>query len=194
MNGTYSMAKSNVCCALLAFLLVFGGTASAGGLVTKASPKHCVQGLYSQPPGGPFSVFLFCDDAQGINIGVVNTSAGAGPGAITLAPPMEWDKWDVNNRFWQEPDWATDITSFAWTADLRYLYVATSYVYGTDGLYKLDLVKRSYTKLLPLKAPSKYAKLFVITGIDKQSGTVTVNSTYFDPVAKKTETKTVEIK
>ena len=100
-------------------------------LLTRASGKNCVHGLHQQPPGGPFSVFLFCDDAAGSNIGVVNALPGAGPGKIDLGELKEWNNWDVNSRFWQDKEWATDVTSFAWSPDLKFLYVATGEVYGT---------------------------------------------------------------
>ncbi len=68
----------------------------------QASPKYCRHGLHVQPNGGSFSVFLFCDDAVGSNIGVILTEPGAGPGKIRLTGTKVWDKWDTNNRFWQE--------------------------------------------------------------------------------------------
>jgi hypothetical protein len=48
------------------------------------SQKACRHGIHEQPNEGPFSVFLFCDDAGGSNIGVILTEKGADPGKIKL--------------------------------------------------------------------------------------------------------------
>ena len=182
---------------LIALLFLLSTSASAGELVVCPLPNQCVQGLYPQPSGGPFSVFLFCDDALGMNIGVINTSGAAGPGKIDLPPPKNWDRWDVNDRFWQERDWATDITSFGWSPDLKYLYVATSSVYGKGGLYKLDLIKRTYTRLLPERGKSQIAKHgyeSLIISINEQTGVVTAQSTFFNASTNRTETVRAELK
>ena len=110
---------------VIAFLLYVPLCMAGDDILVKAGAKACTQRLYRQPNGGPFSVFLFCDDALGSNVGVINTSAGAGPGRIELGPTKEWSKWSVSDRFWQDPVWAADITSFAWSRDLKSLYVAT---------------------------------------------------------------------
>jgi hypothetical protein len=153
-------------------------SANAEEYLVKAAGKNCVPGLHKQPAGGPFSVFLFCDDAAGSNIGIVNTSGGAGPGQIALPWPKTWDKWAPNNRFWQDPEWATDITSFAWSPDLRSVYVATAKVYGSGALYRLDLVTRTFEKLVPRTSESHDAergRSAEITGIDKRTGEVSVS-------------------
>src|SRR5436190_23049912 len=106
---------------VLVLLLFSISTKAADRYVVQVAAKECVQKLYKQPADGPFSVFVFCDDALGVNIGVINTAGGAGPGAIQLSPPPEWSKWDVNDRFWQKSEWATDVTSFAWSLDLKVL-------------------------------------------------------------------------
>ena len=165
-------------------------------LVT-VTPKNCTSGLYHQPDGGPFSVFLFCDDAAGVNIGIVNASGAAGPGRIDLGPLKVWDKWNVNDRFWQEPAWATDITSFAWSPNLRALYVGTSAVYGTGALYKLDLVNRTFELLVPkpewhLNPKSGYST--TITAIDEVTGEVSIDFSTFDEASKQTERRTLKVK
>ncbi|MGD9305991.1 MAG: hypothetical protein PVF79_17100 [Desulfobacterales bacterium] len=38
--------------------------------------KHCPHGLHQQPNGGPYSVYVFCDDAGGTNIGIILTEPG----------------------------------------------------------------------------------------------------------------------
>jgi len=111
--------------------------------------ENCQHRLHPQPNKGPFSVFLFCDDALGSNIGVILTEPGGGPGAIKLTGDMIWDKWYTNDRFWQDKLWATDVVNFLWSPSLRHLYVATSGIYGDGGFFKLDLKERSYRRLLP---------------------------------------------
>ena len=178
------------------FIVTSSAAAEDSYLVT-AYPKVCKQGQYQQPAGGPFSVFLFCDDALGSNIGVVNTAGGAGPGTIPLPQPKTWDKWNVNDRFWQQPAWATDVTSFAWSPDLRFLYVATSEVYGTGFLYKLDLVKRTYVQVLPdsrTPVDQKYGFTTEIKKLDIKTGELTVEIETFHESTKKTAVSIVRVK
>ena len=168
-------------------------------LLTRASGKNCVHGLHQQPPGGPFSVFLFCDDAAGSNIGVVNALPGAGPGKIDLGELKEWNNWDVNSRFWQDKEWATDVTSFAWSPDLKFLYVATGEVYGTGSLYKLDLVARTSKKLVPDAAtrkriPKDASTETEINSIDPATGTLRVTLSFYNPKSQAPEHLTVTVK
>lgn len=60
--------------------------------------QRCIHGLHPQPNSGPFSVFVFCDDALGTNIGVILTERGAGPGRIELDNLKVWDKWNTVNQ------------------------------------------------------------------------------------------------
>ena len=117
--------------------------------LVQAQSEKCQHRLHPQPNRGPFSVFLFCDDALGSNIGVILTEPGGGPGAMKLTGDMVWDKWYTNDRFWQDKLWATDVVNFLWSPSLRYLYVATSGIYGHGGFFKLDLKERSFIRLLP---------------------------------------------
>ena len=188
------MKRTFVACVVLASAST---SIMAEAYLVKASGKSCVPGLYSQPAGGPFSVFLFCDDAAGSNIGVVNTEGAAGPGRIELPPPKTWDKWSVNNRFWQDAEWATDITSFAWSPDLRALYVATSEVYGTGSLYKLDLVKRTFARLIPNSGERRDSGLGYsaeINGINLRTGEVSAAVSISSEAPRKTEVKTIVVK
>jgi hypothetical protein len=161
-------------------LSVVAAGATAAEYVVKAQGKDCVAGLHRQPAGGPFSVFLFCDDAAGSNIGVVNTEGAAGPGRIELPHPRTWDKWAPGNRFWQDQEWAADITSFAWAPDLKSLYVGTADIYGSGALYKLDLVRRTYATLIP-KPDDRRSKdvdySAEITAVDMRTGEVSVSVT-----------------
>lgn len=169
---------------------------AADSYLITAYASVCKQGQYQQPAGGPFSVFLFCDDALGSNIGVVNIAPGAGPGTIPLAQSKTWDKWNVNDRFWQQPAWATDVTSFAWSPDLHFLYVATSDVYGTGALYKLDLVKRTYIQILPdPRTPVAANQGFSteIKGLDMKTGELTVEVESFHESTKQTQVSTVRV-
>ena len=70
----------------LTLILVYGNSFSqkSSSYLIQAQFENCQHGLHAQPNGGPFSVFLFCDDALGSNIGVILTQPGAGPGNIKL--------------------------------------------------------------------------------------------------------------
>ena len=156
---------------------------AAEGDVEQLGNGECVQGLYEQPRGGPFAVFVFCDDALSTNIGVVNVAGAAGPGGIELSDPRVWDKWFVTDRFWQESSWAADVTSFAWSDDLKFLYVATSGVYGTGSLYRLSLVERSSAHILTDSRKDEsqdHARDVRITRMDEEAGEVVVEVDYVD--------------
>ena len=133
---------------LMCFCLVASGDATEQRLVD-ASHNKCAHGLHPQPNHGPFSVFLFCDDALGSNIGIVLTERGAGPGNLRLNDMKAWQTWEPVNRFWQDRTWATDVTNFAWGPSQRYLYIATSSIYGDGGFFKLDLREHTYQRLMP---------------------------------------------
>jgi hypothetical protein len=148
-------------------------------LIQAYPQRNCRQGLYAQPHKGAFSVFLFCDDALGSNIGVILINPGAGPGKMGFGGAEVWVKWDTNDRFWQETKWATDVINFAWSPSLRYLYVATCGIYGDGGFFKLDLIDRVFDRLLP-KPSAKYSdqlQMGYFTKIEKldlKKGVVTV--------------------
>lgn len=112
----------------------------------KLNSQSCVHGLTEQP-NGPFSLFIFCDDALGINIGVINTEPAAGPGNIKLTGTKSWLNWSVGDRFWQSKDWSIDVNSYYWSKDLKHLWVATSPIYGTGNIYRLDLIERKAVNL-----------------------------------------------
>ncbi|MBK8016129.1 MAG: hypothetical protein IPK20_05030 [Betaproteobacteria bacterium] len=186
--------------ALVILGAVIANTCAAWGgeYLVEASGEACVHGLHAQPPGGPFSVFLFCDDGGGSNIGVIATDPGAGPGKIDLGKLKVWDRWDVNARFWQDPEWATDVTSFAWTSDLKSLYVATGEVYGTGALYRLNLVEKSSEKLFPTAEKRKsigdrYSTSVEIKAVDPQTNTVTVELSYFSEASSATVVETIVV-
>ena len=119
-----------------------------------AYQKVCKHGLHPQP-NGPFSVFLFCDDSIGSNIGVILTEPGGYPKPNqpineAFKQNLKGDfAWDENNRFWQEEPWSADVTSFAWSSSGLFLYVATSGMYGNGSLFRLNLGRRTADKLYP---------------------------------------------
>lgn len=169
---------SRFAAALLASAPLLALGAPPGDLV-QTSGKVCNHGLHEQPTRN-FSVFLFCDDAQGSNIGIVLSSSG--PGRIEAEPGF---KWGIARRFWQTGPWVTDVTSFAWSPSGKYLYVATSPVYGDGGLFELDLIRQEWKRLIPemlkpaLLAQCKKSKENCYTRIeridrDKKSITVVV--------------------
>jgi hypothetical protein len=186
--------------AIAAVFLVSAPTVALGDeYLVKAFGDHCVHGLHKQPAGGPFSVFVFCDDALGSNIGVIATAPGAGPGKIELDAQKTWKHWDVNKRFWQDPQWATDITSFAWSVDLKSLYVATGEVYGTGTLYRLNLVTRTVETVLPDAVMRKrikkgYSTSTEIKAIDLAARTLKVEVSYFSPDSDRTSVDTVTVR
>jgi len=172
---------------------VEGDTAS---FLVEVVGEKCMPGLHPQPRNGPFSVFLFCDDALGSNIGIILTDGSrVGP----ELDPFSQGKWDTNKRFWQDPVWATDVKNFAWSPDLRYLYIATSSIYGNGGFYKLDLIQRKATRVIPSEITpyfkeSKYTYDTEIKHIDLGNGQVEVSFDFFNVSKHAYEIKNIIIK
>ena len=109
----------------------------------------CKHGLKEQPHGGPFSVFAFCGGAIGTDIGIILTEPGGMAGSLNTKQTEFWKKWKKYDRFWQDRIWSSHVINFSWSPSLRYLYVATSNIYGDGGFFKLDLANRTYKKLFP---------------------------------------------
>ena len=107
--------------------------------ITDVGPRHCKQGLLTQE-GSDFSLYVFCDDALGTQIGVIYTKRGVGP-------VERGTDWSTTNRFWQEGTWMTDVNQLLWAPSGEYLYVATGMAYSDNSLYELDLRHRKANKL-----------------------------------------------
>ena len=174
----------------LVVILMAGSAGAADERLVDASHDQCKHGLHPQPNHGPFSVFLFCDDALGSNIGIILTERGAGPGNISLGHAKVWQIWDTANRFWQDRKWATDVVNFAWGPSQRYLYVATSGIYGNGGFFKIDLREHAYQRLMP-SPNSPYASRLSdqfgtkIESIDLTAKKITVQISLLDPIEER---------
>ena len=94
---------------------------------------NCNHGVFKQPKG-LFAVYVFCDDALGTNIAVFIDHIGA---------PLT-GKYNLGKRFWQGEEWNYDVTSFSWLPD-NHLLLATSGIYGTGKIYKLNLEEQEFT-------------------------------------------------
>lgn len=143
--------------------------ASATDELWNIDKDGCNHGLHKQP-NGPMAVILFCEDALGTYIGLVYYDAMGSPVPYRFYEKLsETEKgtyykvWSLENRMWQDPLWASDVTSYAWGPDGTKLYVATSEVYGSGALYELDLVRRRHKQIVPRGEGPGY----VITRIDK---------------------------
>jgi len=115
----------------------------------------CNSGIYRQPKG-PMALMLFCEDALGTYIGLVYYETMKSPVPYDFFLKLSeaekknyYNVWSLANRMWQTTIWASDVTSYAWGPDGTKLYVATSPIYGSGGLYELDLVRRQHKKIAP---------------------------------------------
>jgi hypothetical protein len=175
------------------FFLLLIGICLAGSVcadearLVRTWPQKCEQGLHPQPNHGPFSVYLFCDDALGSNIGIILTERGAGPGNVALNDLKVWNTWDTVNRFWQDRTWAADVMDFAWGPSQRYLYVATSGIYGDGGFFKIDLRERTSQRLMP-RPNAPYESMLRgrgfstnIKSIDLEQEKITVDISFYQP-------------
>ncbi len=139
----------------------------------------CVHGLHHQP-NGPMAVVLFCEDAVGTYLGIIYYELMEAPAPSHFVRRLSekdkitfYNNWSLGNRMWQEPVWASDITSYAWGADGTKLYVATSNIYGSGAFYELDIVRKTYKQIAPkdkevtIESPGPG---FVISRIDLKQG------------------------
>jgi hypothetical protein len=165
---------------LLIFLLSISIFTEASNLQDKQMWRYrtdgCNQGLYKQPKG-PMALLLFCEDALGTYIGLVYYDHMGSPVPydfflkLSQAEKETYFKiWSLDNRMWQDPMWASDVTSYAWGPDGTKLYIATSEIYGSGALYELDLIRKKYKQIAP---SDRAAKLnapgpgYIITQIDQ---------------------------
>jgi hypothetical protein len=188
-----------ICTVIFLFIAVMGPSlASDNSLIINVFGSQCKHGLYQQPSNGAFSVFVFCDDALGTNIGIILTERGAGPGPTPMSETKEWLYWDTVNRFWQDRKWAADVMNFAWSPSFRYLYVATSEIYGDGGFFKIDLRERTFERLIP-KPNSKYNSQLrsgfytKIKNIDKQKKEIVVDIFSYDSKETKVATEVIAL-
>lgn len=161
-------------CLILVCLCVANFATATEARVVNAVGDQCVHGLHPQPNRGPFSVFLFCDDGLASNVGIILTERGAGPGNVPLDDTKVWHAWDTTDRFWQDAAWAADVVNFAWGPSQRYLYVATSAVYGDGAFFKLDLRERTHVRL-PAGQPSPFETRIMAIDVEKKELSVQVS-------------------
>ena len=121
---------------LLSILLLLRNAFAENIPITHTVPDRCKSGSHRQA-GGPFAIYVFCDDALGANIAIFLTQMGV---------PQQ-GQYTLTNRFWQSNEWGADITSFAWLPGGKNLILATSSIYGTGKVYLLQLEPQSATTL-----------------------------------------------
>jgi len=130
--------------------------------------EYCKQQLYYQP-NGPFAVALYCGDALGDQIAILYYPHDTEVPGDRATMRSVW----VGEPFaWFDPVWSTDVTSFTWGFDGRHLFVGTSCIYGSGGLFALELANRSVSQLQPVGRPvtpdAPSESIFVITGLDRE--------------------------
>jgi hypothetical protein len=133
------------------------------------------------------AIILFCEDALGIYIGLVYYDNMTSPVPDLFYKRLSetekkayYKTWSLDNRMWQASIWASDVTSYAWSPDGDNLYVGTSNIYGSGGLYELDLVRRQYKQIAPSEKEVNIEKPgpgYMITRLDKDKGNL-----YYQPV------------
>jgi hypothetical protein len=160
--------------------------------------SSCEQGP-SKQPNGPFLAFVFCDSALGNNLGIILSKLTDKTDATGV--------WSVDQRFWQNGPWVTDVTSIAWDPFSHRLYVATAEVYGDGGVFVLDLLKRKYERIYSieevdsqkvrdvateLKAESHFGVIESLN-IEERSLTVSIQLAYGDGLSKEVGRKTIRL-
>jgi hypothetical protein len=137
------MKPINLLASLMVLIVSF--TADAQDASWDHATATCIPGLHSAP-NGPFAVMMYCEDALGDYLAVTYAKPIG-------APVVQGGKWSLEDRYWSEPRWASDVTGYKWSDDGLKLSVSTSGIYGSGGLFELDLFKRETMQLLPKDAP-----------------------------------------
>ncbi len=137
----------------------------------------CHHGIHKQP-NGPMAIFLFCEDAVGTYIGVVYYDLMEAPAPLHFVRRLSeseketfYKNWSLANRMWQDPVWASDVTSYAWSFDGTKLYFGTSSIYGSGAFYELDLVRKKHRQIAPTGKKvtiNNPGPGYLITRIDKE--------------------------
>lgn len=155
--------------------------------VTQTQGNQCYHGIHHQP-NGPFAIMLFCEDAVGSYAAVVCYDTGKCEKSTYPDGSIRFEGWNLNNRVWQDKLWGSDITSFAWSTNEKKLYIATSSIYGSGGIYELELEKRTAKQMLPNRkhvTPSDPGQGYVITSIDKDGESLNYQTIGLNLVDKK---------
>jgi hypothetical protein len=149
----------------------------------------CKPGLYKQA-NGPMAIILFCEDALGIYIGLVYYDNMTSPVPDLFYKKLSEEEkktyyktWSLDNRMWQASIWASDVTSYAWSPDGNKLYVGTSDIYGSGGLYELDLVRRKHKQIAPSDKEVNIEKPgpgYIITRLDTEKGNLYYKSAHWN--------------
>jgi len=166
---------------LLLFMLSVSEIATADSILDDKDvwihgKDRCSQGLHKQP-NGPMALLMFCDDALGVNAGLVYYDSPEEPVSIQFYNKLSEEEkktyyniWSLSNRMWQDQIWGSDITSYAWSPDGTRLFIATSEIYGSGALYELDLIRKKYKQVAPADRVTKLNNSgpgYIITTIDK---------------------------
>lgn len=145
-------------------------------------PGECRHGLDLQPEG-PFAVMVFCDEGVGTTIGIVLHAPDAVGGS----------GWRAENRFWQEREWARDVTSFLWDPERMVLYVGTSAVFGKGGLFRLDLGRRLVRRLVPSGTSNGHWSQFTVKIDRLDSETRRLHVTLIDELSDEVRERAVRL-
>ncbi len=169
-------------------IIAIASISHAESAVTDVYSNKCKHGIHQQPKG-PFAAAVFCDDAAGTHIGIICYAAGVCQKS-EYPEGTRFDGWALDNRFWQISTWGLDVTNFVWSQDNKYLFVATNSIYGSGGLYQLDLERRIEKQLLPIDksvSSSSPSSGYSIISLSKDGKSLTYKA------EKETEIKTLKL-
>jgi hypothetical protein len=160
-------------------VLAFPGALAAAALTLQprttlhqVRPAVCEGGFRAEPGGGPYGVFLFCDDAHATTIGAVCAHA-------TDCPK---ENWGPSSRFWQDASWCRNVRTYAWHPDGDCLLVGTGETDGSAKVYLLDLPRKSAAVIFRSDGPLPEGASGVIidlAGVDPREHTFMVKVAHF---------------
>jgi len=174
------MTRTLILIIFLSALLPIHSFAEDSVGIVQSHPAFCDPGLHRQP-NSPFSIMLFCEGALSSYLGVIYEG--------TMANPLDGN-WSLADRFWQDPEWASDVTSYIWDFSGKYLLVATSPIYGSGKVFRLNLKERTskviwappasckgecMVELISISEVGKLLKLKIRDWEGNELDTVTVN-------------------
>lgn len=119
-------------------------------------------------PGHSYAIWETCEGALGDYLTVIRASS--------LGAPVD-GAWKIGNVAWHADLWGDDVTSHLWSRDGKCLLVTTSNVYGTAGVYSLNLRQKQVTVLrggLGEGRDSENVDLYSIRAVDPQDGQIVI--------------------
>ena len=117
----------------LIFLSLFTFTSQSSELVSLK--QNCQSGVYPIEHT-QLSLHIACEGALGNYLGIMLTGHWS---------KLEQGKWKIDSRYWFDKTWGNDVISYYYEPKSKMLYISTSGIYGSAGVYILNIHEQEFT-------------------------------------------------